>query len=219
MAECVELTAVEPVWLLRGEGSKFRSNLSVSGSSRSGVLGDGHASPSVTTLLRAALERLEEEQRSSVDYSYGPPIVNLREDEITTNNFPFISTDDGEFGPGSLATPSEDFPVERVMSELVESRRAFRTLRAADDSMAPIVAEGAHVAYAESESISESFHDKLVVAWIEGSAVVRWFQHCGRFALLRAENPGANPPSILVDHERDGNSSNFHRVLWISTPH
>ena len=88
--------------------------------------------------------------------------------------------------------------------------------------MAPIVAEGAHVAYAEPEPVSEALHDKLVVAWIDGSKpVVRWFQHCGRFALLRAENPAADPPSILVelDRRRRIGTVNFHRVLWISTPH
>ena len=85
--------------------------------------------------------------------------------------------------------------------------------------MAPIVAEGAHVAYAEAEPASEALHDKLVVAWVDGEPIVRWFQHCGRYALLRAENPAAARPSILVDLEGDEAARTFHRVLWISTPH
>ena len=85
--------------------------------------------------------------------------------------------------------------------------------------MAPIVAEGARVAYADAEPASEAFHNKLVVAWIGGKPLVRWFQHCGRFALLRAENRAVNPPSSLVDLEGEKVSGTFHRVLWISTPH
>ncbi len=84
--------------------------------------------------------------------------------------------------------------------------------------MAPIVAEGAHVAYAEAEPPTESFDDKLVVAWVDGRPVVRWFQHCGRFALLQAENPAASPSTNLVDLEGP-DAPKFHRVLWISTPH
>ncbi len=103
--------------------------------------------------------------------------------------------------------------------EYLEARRAYRSLRVADDSMSPIVAEGAHVAYGEPEPISEAFDERLVVAWIDGSAVVRWFQYCGRFALLRAENPTACPPTILIEIEKPGKSVLFHRVLWISTPH
>jgi hypothetical protein len=208
----VELTSVEPVWLLRGEGEKFRSNCSNPGSMRPVGAPEGFAGSSVTTLLRVALERLEKEEHSALEYPFGAPIVTRREGEGGEEAEP------EPIGDVFLATAEGARPAG-PQGELLEPRRAFRSLRAADDAMAPIVAEGAHVAYAEAEPISELFHDKMVVAWIQGRPIVRWFQHCGRFALLRAENPAANPPSILVDLERDGESGSFHRVLWISTPH
>src|SRR5438309_1398094 len=122
----VELTAVEAVWLLRGEGPKFRSNATGPGSSRSGGRSDGLASSSVTTLLRAALERLEEEERSVGEYVFGPPIVTRRDDEVVANGCPPAST--GEIGLDGQAASSDDFRPEAVPVELLESRRNFRTL-------------------------------------------------------------------------------------------
>jgi hypothetical protein len=125
--------------------------------------------------------------------------------------------------PSSLdTTPAEPLvpgPGDIIQGGSLEGRRAFKTLRVTDSSMSPIVAEGAQIAYAEPEPISEQLDEKLVVAWIDGVACVRWFQHCGRFALLRAENPTAIPPTILIEVERPEKSILLHRVLWISTPH
>ena len=210
----VELTSVEPVWLLRGEGPKFRQAATIPAANRSP---DGLAGSPVTTLLRAALERLEEEERSTFDYSFGAPVVTRRDEESVADDHMVLVNGNGR-GSGPL-TPADGASYDLARREWMEARRAFRNLRVADDAMSPIVAEGAHVAYAESEPVSEAFHDKLVVAWVDGRPLVRWFQHCGRFALLRAENPAATPPSILVDLDRGGESGSFHRVLWISTPH
>jgi Peptidase S24-like len=214
----VELTSVEPVWLLRGEGPKFRSTASTSCPSSLNGRKEGSTSPSVTSLLRAALERLEDEERSAEDFSFGPPIVARREEDALDADLELDSAGGvlvGERKPSSMA----GLPPDAMQSEWLENRRPFRTLRVTDDSMAPIVAEGARVAYADPEPLSQAFHDRLVVAWIEGAPVVRWFQHCGRFALLRAENPSANPQSTLVNLEGANGSGTFHRVLWISTPH
>ena len=55
--QVVELTSVEPVWLLRGEGPKFRPTTSAMTS------GDGLQSSTVAGLLRAALDRLEQKEQ------------------------------------------------------------------------------------------------------------------------------------------------------------
>ena len=64
--------------------------------------------------------------------------------------------------------------------------------------MAPIVADGASVAYSAHDEDVRQLDGKMVVVWLEDQPVVRWFQHCGRYALLRAENPKAVPQQILV---------------------
>ena len=60
---------------------------------------------------------------------------------------------------------------------------------------------------------------KLVVAWVDGRPVVRWFEHCDRYALLRAENPAAKPAQFLIDLAGKPEGRRFRRVLWITTPH
>ncbi len=75
----VELTSVEPVWLLRGEGPKFRENGPNSGGDNPARAFEGLASSPITTLLRVALERLEEKERSTLEFSLGAPIVTRRE--------------------------------------------------------------------------------------------------------------------------------------------
>jgi hypothetical protein len=209
----VELTSIEPIWLLRGEGPKFRENGPNPGTANPARAAEGLATSPITTLLRVALERLEEKERTLVPH-LGSPIITRRENEsLSVLNG---AIEDVEIGSGE---PLEPGPGDLVQGEWSEGRRAYRSLRVLDDSMAPIVAQGALVAYAEPESVNDTFNEKLVVAWIDGSAVVRWFQYCGRFALLRAENPNALPPSILIELDLPSKPVLFHRVLWISTPH
>lgn len=215
----VELTQVEPVWLLRGEGPKFREAKPGSPAGGSNGHSDGLAGTSVATLLRTALERLEQKERIATGFGLGVPIVARRDDEGAAPDDLDMILVNGE-GRGHVPlTPADGPRYDAARGEWLEARRACRHLRVSDDSMTPIVAEGALVAYAEAEPVSEAFHDKLVVAWINSRPIVRWFQYCGRFGLLRAENSTANPPSILVEFDRDRSMESFHRVLWISTPH
>jgi Peptidase S24-like len=212
----VELTSVEPIWLLRGEGPKLRPK--VQGHPRQNPCEHGLADSSVATLLRTALERLEQKERDAIGPIYGSSALGPR-DEADSNHddagMVLFGVDGDE---GVPLTPADGPRYVAARGEWLAARRASRHLRIANDAMSPLVAEGAHVAYAEAEPASQAFHDKLVVAWVGGEPIVRWFQHCGRYALLRAENPAAADPSILVDLEGT-ERPRFHRVLWISTPH
>ncbi len=85
--------------------------------------------------------------------------------------------------------------------------------------MSPIVGDGAYVAFGKSEEDSASLDGKMIIAWIDGQTVLRWFEYCGRYAVLRAENPATNPATILIDLEDRDRDVRFRRVLWINTPH
>ena len=164
----IELTSIEPTWLLHGKGPKFRQ----------GILErrDPGAPPAMTVsnLLRTALQLVE---------SQGPA-----ESRVS--------------GSGEDA-----------------ARREGRCIDVVGDAMVPVVADGASVAFSAQEEGPDQLHNKLVVAWIEGQPTVRWFQHCGRYALLRAENPDTMPQQRLVDLEEKDHPFRFRRVLWINTPH
>jgi hypothetical protein len=88
--------------------------------------------------------------------------------------------------------------------------------------MAPVLADGAMVAYSPREEDPSQLHKKMVVAWLGGQRepVVRWFEHCGRYALLRAQNPKTAPQQeTLVDLDETRDPPRFRRVLWFYTPH
>lgn len=210
----VELTSVEPVWLLRGDGPRFRDRSLEAAHNSTEAL----ASTSVPALLRAALSRLEEAERTPAFLSPAAPIVTLRDDrdgDSDDSNLSLINPDQTGHQP---LTPADGISYDQARREWQEAARSSRHLRVSDDHMAPIVAEGAIVAFAEGEPVSPTIDGKLVVARVDGREMIRWFQHCGRYALLRAENPATSPPTILVDLDQ-ADSLVYHRVLWISTPH
>jgi SOS-response transcriptional repressor LexA len=85
--------------------------------------------------------------------------------------------------------------------------------------MAPIVSTGAYVAFSDVEESAADLDGELVVAWMDGQSVVRWFENSGRYGVLRSENPGKEPGTILVELEALPPGERPRRVLWISTPH
>ena len=103
--------------------------------------------------------------------------------------------------------------------EWLAAQRDNRCVLVTGDSMAPIVADGASVAYAKNEEDVQQLDGKMVVTWVDNQPVVRWFQHCGRFALLRAENPSTVPQQVLVDLEDPKQRPRFRRVLGFNSPH
>ena len=217
--QVVELTSVEPVWLLRGEGPKFRPTSPPASST------DGLQNSSVANLLRTALERLEQKEKHGkveADQAFtvaSPIVAHLEEWEPGQDGSNLVFVGDGKASNNRAITPNDGPRYFAARKEWLAARQQLRHLRVADESMSPIIAEGAHVTYAEAEMASVALHDKLVVTWVDARPVVRWFQHCGRFALLRAENVAVTPSSTLIELEGDDAGQEFHRVMWICTPH
>jgi hypothetical protein len=121
--------------------------------------------------------------------------------------------------PGGALTPTSGPRYVAARSEWLDAQRECRCTRVEGNAMEPILFDGAYVAFAKSEEAPASVDGKLVVAWVNGQPVVRWFEFCGRYGLLRAENPATNPPTILIDLEETSRYPRFRRVLWINTPH
>jgi hypothetical protein len=215
----IELTSVEPVWLLRGEGPKFRHARS--------ERREAGASPTTTigALLRTALELLERDGstrlpppeqaagddslENGADSAEAPGLVHDARSSASNDEGTCVASGKAEFA----ATSSEP------RREWQAAQRDNRCIKVAGDAMAPVVADGASVAFARDEEDATHLDGKMVVTWMDNQPVVRWFQHCGRFALLRAENPATVPQQLLVDLEDSRQRPQFRRVLWINTPH
>jgi hypothetical protein len=213
----IELTSVEAVWLLHGEGPKFRHGRT----ERREVA----TSPATTigALLRTALELLERDESTPAKFGDDPKDGNHGENSVHSNDLPSLLH---HGGTPVIGEERRVAPADKTDSTLGESRREWQAanrdnccIKVTGDAMAPVVADGASVAFARDEEDARQLDGKMVVTWLENQAVVRWFQHCGRFALLRAENPTTVPQQLLVDLEDARQRPQFRRVLWINTPH
>ena len=204
----IELTSVEPMWLLHGKGPKFRAVVSERGDT---AVGPG---VSVGSLLRTALQMLEEGETRHPNMIVSKN-AHFAADE-THADVVLLAVDDSSSGPITKQSGPR-YLVAR--SEWVDAERECRCMRVEDDSMSPIVADAAYVAFAKNEETPEDLDGKMVVAWIDDKPVVRWLQNCARYIVLRAENPNTAPATILVDLEDHSRNPRFRRVLWINTPH
>jgi len=215
----LELTAVEASWLLHGSEPKHRDNAppARNGTTRTSIM----ASPtSVESLLRFALQRLDRGE------------IPLRESIASGRDVSVGSIDRiGNGEDANLILVRVDDPVQEPLTSdtgprFVAARREWqaaeldhRCLFIADDTMLPLISPGAYAAYSDQDDSIEDLDGNLVVAWVAGEPpTVRRFQSAGRYALLLAENPKANPSTRLVDLVEGGATSRFRLVSWISTP-
>lgn len=207
----VELTSVEPLWLLHGRGPKFRAP------SETSALNEPD---SVRGLLRTALKRLEAQTRTIPGSSADSPPIPFS----NGSHEPGGDSDKGALirveGTDQTRMTNDGGPsYQAARREWLAAERDCRCVQAEGHSMAPIVADGALVAYSESEEPYTALDGKLVVAWLQGRPVVRWFDLSGRYGLLRCENSENEPSTLLMDLEGPDHDRQVRRVVWLSTPH
>jgi hypothetical protein len=184
----IELTSVEPVWLLHGRGPKFRQ---VPRTERQDI--SSKPAMTVGALLRTALQLLENQ---------GPNASSGAEAVADSESLDFELP---------LAPPAR--------KEWLEAQQENRCIQVSGNAMSPIVADGAFIAYSKMDEEPRQLDGKMVVVWLDNQPTVRWFRLCGRYALLRAENPDAVLQQQLIDLEGSSEKPRFRRVLWIDTPH
>jgi hypothetical protein len=175
---------------------------------------------SVGVLLRTALQMLESDETAR--WAAQPP---RRENEGPINGDPppasggevaLIEINDVDPEP-LTRTSGPRYLAAR--SEWLDAERDCRCIQVVGDAMAPILMDGAYVAFAKLEEPLVELDGKMVVAWVENQPIVRWFQYCEKIALLRAEDPATVPNQLLVDLEARSEDFKIRRVLWINTPH
>ncbi|QEH32758.1 LexA repressor [Aquisphaera giovannonii] len=124
--------------------------------------------------------------------------------------------------PKAGEVPATQFELPQsspARKELLEAQQENRCIRVQGDAMAPVVADGAAIAYSRQPEPAAHLDGKIVVAWIDEQPIVRWFQDCGQYGLLRAENPDTTPRQQLVDLRPGADAPRIRRVFWIDTPH
>ena len=176
----IELTAVEPMWLLHGRGSKYRRSNHESRSETVLVPGT-----SVGALLRTALDLIERGDNVA-EFGLGGGFGDSGHGETPEGRHDLESGVEGV--PHESLTSTSGQRSSAARSDWLDAQRENRCIRVAGNAMAPIVADGAYVAFAKAEETPADLDGKIVVALSEGHPIVRWFHHHGRFALLRGEH-------------------------------
>ena len=200
----IELTEVEPRWLLHGDGPRYRR-----GQPPTSPLPEG-AAGTIPSLLRHALALLERGQQGEPAEVLIPPDLDPdgRHDTVLVH----IENADG----GAEGEPST-LPLKR---EWLAGARRCRCIRVRDDAMSPALRRGAVVGFAERADDAEALNGSLVVTTLDGQLAVRRLQIAGRVALLRTENPAFEPDIAPLDPPKNAvEVPTFRRVLWVYTPH
>ncbi|MDR3634222.1 MAG: S24 family peptidase [Isosphaeraceae bacterium] len=205
----IEMTSVEPSWLLRGEGAKYRTAVPATIGNGASA---GEPARSANALLRKALEILEQED--------GDPCFpsSSAEADALASRRPSVVLIGVEEGAGASAGKPMKPPYLAGPREWLEAEGDCRCVRVVGDAMAPIATDGAYVAYAPGEEPYDLLDGKLVVAWVDGRPIVRWFEQHGRYAILRAESAESGETQRLIDLVGD-DVPLLRRVRWINTHH
>lgn len=206
----VQLTSVEPGWLLHGREPKYQR-------------------PSLDNRLSA--EWSQERNASHSQQEAMPNEAGRGFRWPTQPNHPggpgpeswsrsASATAVIDLGEPDLEAGPENGPWQfAVREEWHPAPLHCQFVRVEGDAMAPIVADGAFVGYCEAEEDVAELDGRLVVAWPEGTPLVRWLHHSPEFVVLRAERSASLPSTHLIDLAEGLPASPVRRVLWIGTPH
>lgn len=207
----IELTSVDPGWLLRGKGPKFRQ--SAGGDHLEGAT---RSTDAVGALLRAALRLLDGEASPEL----GGVAARLLESERAGKR--------RAAAPDSRRDPRRDLNRDDLIDdprrrqtwarrEWLQAQADGRCVVVADDAMAPLASLGSTVAYAREPEPAAALDGRMVAAWIHDEPVVRWFRHEENRGLLEAENPDARSPRIVIELDDPTRPAKIRRVLWIES--
>lgn len=199
----LELTCVEPTWLLHGEGPKYRRN-------RDTASADSAESGDVTGLLRLALDLLEDGRPEPV----AVPAAPSNGLPAAASRHVLIRVDDPD---GDDGRPAKGGPTAlMVLREAVTSVPSTRCLLVRGEAMAPLLADGAVIAFAADPEPVEQLDGNLVVATVDDRPVIRRLQVVGHLAVLRAIDPSFEPIALPLTEPA---AATIRRVVWATTLH
>ena len=208
----VELTGVDPLWLLNGQGDRIKFS-GGSGCPKSSI---ATKPSSAESLLRQALVQLETRLSGFEPETARKGQTTARDLDSDSST----STDlDSRTAPGFDAVHPYSGTRVVVAQRNWADAESSRCVRVFGEDMAPVLGDGAYVAFSEVAEEPTALDGKLVVVWLDTKPIVRWYQHAGTHAILVAQNLVTAPISILIPLNPASPSLRVRRVLWVTTPH
>jgi hypothetical protein len=190
----IDQTGVNPVWLLSGEGPRYRR----------GVEDQVLSTLTPQELIRRGLEKLEERAPF-------PPI----DGEAGSGEFVNVGVVDAQDLAGE-ATPLRAVDSIPVFQGWLPRPSATVALRVEDDAMHPILPAGSVVAIDRSVREPGGLEGRIVAARVEGRAVIRWLELSGRHLILRPNRPGPGSPTVALEPSALGSGPGpiLGQVVW-----
>lgn len=194
----IEQTGTNPIWLLSGEGPKYRRSL------EDLFLTD--MSPS--DLIRRGLEKLEQQQRGAVLAApEGLPDDQIS-DFVAVGVVPMSDlaersvNSDGTLGYVFAYRPWLPHPSETI------------GVQVEDDAMSPVLPIGSIAAIDLSVTEPERLQGRLVAACPEGRPMIRWLELSGRHLILRPNQPSRQHPMIPLERDEAPAQPIIGQVIW-----
>ncbi len=195
----IEQTGANPMWLLSGEGQRFRSP------------SDDRMLSQLTPveLIRRGLEELE---RSSSEITIAVP-ENLGgqgvSEFVAVSLYPL-----SEIGDRALDPSRSEGHVLAYRHWLPNPNETIGT-RLEDDAMHPILPSGSIVAIDRSVTSPLKLHGQIVAAKPDNVPIIRWLDVSGRHVILRPNNTtGRDYPLIPVEFDERDNGFIIGQVVW-----
>ena len=194
----IDQTGTNPVWLLSGEGPKYRRGL------EDMVL----AELSPAQLIRRGLEKLEQEPADIVIAAPENLPAETISDFVAVCLIPMAE----------LA--NKDGYADKVEGHILAYRQWLPhpketiSVRLEDDSMHPILPEGSVVAIDRAITDPQELQGRIVAACPEGKPMICWLEISGRHVILRPNLPGRDHPMIPVELHNLDPKLIIGQVVW-----
>lgn len=196
----IEQTGTNPLWLLTGQGPRYRRGL------EDMVLSE--LSPE--DLIRRGLEKLEERPNEVVLVALENLPGEVSSDFVAVTLLPMAALCHGG-APGS----GEGHIL--AYRQWIPHPRETIAVRLEDDSMHPILPAGSVAAVDRAVKDPERLQGRLVAVCIDRAPMIRWLEISGRHLILRPNQPSREFPILPFEWDNDGrpqSSPIIGQVVW-----
>jgi hypothetical protein len=193
----IDHTGANPVWLLTGEGPKYKR----------GVEDMVLSELSPEQLIRRGLQKLEEEPNEIVLVAPDNLPTDKRSDFVAVNLV----------APSDLAVPAS---AQKCLGHILAYRnwiphpRETAAVLLEDDSMAPLLPQGSVAAVDRALREPDKLQGRIVAATVDNTPMIRWLEISGRHLILRPNQPSREFPIIPIEWDGKAASPVLGQVVW-----
>jgi hypothetical protein len=194
----IEQTGANPMYLISGEGPKFRRP------------SDERLLSELTPveLIRRGLEKLE---HTAAEVKLVAPEnlpAEMASDFAAVGLYPLAQIGNPRLNPLNL----QGYIL--AYRQWLPNPSQTIGVRILDDAMHPILTAGSIAAVDRSITDPASLHGRIVAACPEGVPMIRWLEVSGRHVILRPNQAGRDYPIVPIDLEESGTSFLIGQVVW-----